>query len=54
MTKVHDTGVGRSNAALREQFADGAVGNAAFAQRSNVLFERLQSGSSCRGGPRIL
>ena len=46
MTEIHDTSVGGGDAALRQQFADGAVGNTAFAQRSNVLFKRQQSRST--------
>jgi hypothetical protein len=40
VTEVNDAGVGCGDSALRQQFADGAVGNTAFAQRSNVLLER--------------
>ena len=37
------------DAGLRQQFADGAVGNAALAQRSNVLLERQQPRSTRLG-----
>ena len=43
VTEVDDAGVGCGDSALRQQFADGAVGNTAFAQRSNVLLKRQQS-----------
>lgn len=40
MTEVGDTGIGSGNAALGEQFTDGAIGDAAFAKRGDVIFER--------------
>ena len=43
VTEIDDTGGGNFDSTLRQKLADGVVGNPAFAQRSNVLFEREQT-----------
>ncbi len=54
MAKVGDASIRGGDAALRQQFADGAIGNAAFAKRGDVILEGQQTRSTRLGGMRVL
>src|SRR5882672_1674558 len=54
MAKVGDASIRRWDAGLREQFTDGAIGNAAFAKRGDVILEGQQPRSTRLGGGRVV
>lgn len=54
MTEAHHASIRGSDAALREQLTDGAIGNTAFAERSNVVLDCQQPGSTRRSMERKL
>lgn len=54
VAKVGNASVRSRDAALGEQFAYGAIGDAAFAKRDDVVFESQQTRSTRPGRMRVL